>query len=488
MIKKALCIGNAAYPEKPLSNPCNDAEEITSKLEVLGFSCIILRDANIAPMHEALTQFRDNLDVAEVGLFFFAGHGMQIDGENYLMAVDTKFDKEIDAKYSSLPLNKIIEVMEKGKNATSIIILDACRNNPYESRWRSASAIRGLAPVYAPKGTIISYATSPGQVALDGLGDNGAFTASLLKHLSSQNVTIEDLFKRVRNTLSAATSGKQVSWEHTSLMGDFYFNQAILMDDFIAEYSKEALADAYFKCSATSQLANVINGLASHDWYKQNPAILAMGTLDWASAEKDELFVLGRNLYQTACGGSNQADSYFSLLSSKLGALEEEVAFHILNGILHEIYFDSQGGFRSMKKTDKLDDVFAIEESPGFKRSFDYIRQALMPYEKYLFYIPGIPRDVLVNISNAEDVDGNSLVTGISVEGQEVFYSSDGQTLISNSKVEYEYANKVAQFESGLASLMVTPMSRLKLTYINTPTPDSSLVVPWDYNIQKVSS
>lgn len=215
MIKKALCIGTAQYPEAPLKNPVNDATDLSRRLEALGFSCKLCLDGSHKSMNEALKDFTSELSGAEVGLFFFAGHGMQISGENYLTAIDTDFTSETEAKYSSLSLNKVIEVLEKGDNATSIIILDACRNNPYERRWRGGEFL-GLAPVYAPKGTIIAYATSPGQTASDGDNKNGAFTSALLNHVDNQNLTIEDLFKRVRNTLSAMTSGKQTSWEHTS--------------------------------------------------------------------------------------------------------------------------------------------------------------------------------------------------------------------------------------------------------------------------------
>lgn len=486
MIKKALCIGNAAYPEEALANPVNDARDISTKLSALGFTYNVLHDAKIASMQHALKAFDEELDDAEVGLFFFAGHGMQIDGDNYLTAVDTDFEKEIDAKYSSLPLNKVIEVLEKGTNATSIIILDACRNNPYERRWRGVGS-RGLAPVYAPKGTIIAYATSPGQVASDGLGDNGVFTASLLKHIASQNITIEDLFKRVRNTLSAVTSGKQISWEHTSLMGDFFFNQAILTDEFIAEYSKAALSDANFQCQVGHPLTDIINGLRSCNWYKQNPAVKALAGVDWSSTEKDELFVLGRNLYQTACGEERAAEAYFSSLAINFQVLDHEVAFHVLNGVLYEIYFDSHDRFREKKKTERLDDVLALEEAPEFRRSFDFIRQALMQQEKYLFYTPGVSRDVLVDVANSQLVDGKSTVVNISIEGQDVFYDADGQTLAANAEIEFHYSQTVEQFESELSSLMVTPKKHLKITYSYAPTRGSSLVVPYDYKIQRVS-
>jgi len=486
MIKKALCIGNAAYPEEALANPTNDARDVAGQLKALGFECIELTDATISKMQDSLKRFSERLDDAEVGLFFFAGHGMQIDGDNYLTAVDTDFEKELDAKYSSLPLNKVIDTLERGNNPTSIIILDACRNNPYERRWRDVSS-RGLAPVYAPKGSIIAYATSPGQVASDGHGSNGAFTAALLKHVAHQNVSIEDLFKRVRNTLSAATSGKQISWEHTCLMGDFFFNQAILTDDFIAEYSNHAISDTDYKAQSGRPVDEIISQLASCNWYKQNPAVTALNSIDWTKTEKDELFVLGRNLFQTACGESNTAVPYFSHMHDKLRALDDEVAFHVLNGILFEIYFDSQGRFRGKKKTEKMDDVFSLEESPQFAKSFDFIRQMLMQYEKHLFYMPGSARDVLVDIINTEEADEKSTIQSISIEGQDVFYAADGETLISNAEIPFHYSQTVAEFESGLASAMSTPTKRLKLTYTNTPSPGSSFVVPYDYRIQKVS-
>jgi len=486
VIKKALCIGNAAYPEEALANPTNDAHDVAGQLQTLGFECIVLTDATITDMQKALKRFSEYLIGAEVGLFFFAGHGMQIDGDNYLAAVDTDFEKELDAKYSSLPLNKVIDTLERGENPTSIIMLDACRNNPYERRWRGVGS-RGLAPVYAPKGTIIAYATSPGQVASDGQGSNGAFTAALLKHLTHQYVLIEDLFKRVRNTLSAATSGKQISWEHTCLMGDFFFNQAILTDEYIAEYSKDAFSDADYQIRPSRPVDVIIAKLGSSNWYQQNPAVTAMGSIDWANTEKDELFVLGRNLYQTACGGSKTAGSYFANLHGNLGSLGSEVAFHILNGMLYEVYFDSHSRFRGKKKTDRMDDVFSLEESTQFAKSFDFIRQVLAQYEKFLFYMPGSARDVLVDIVNCKEADKKSTIESVSVEGQDVFYAADGETLISNAEIRFSYNQSVEQFETDLASAMVTPARHLKFTYAHTPSLDCSLVVPYGYKIQKVT-
>lgn len=159
----ALVIGNAAYQAvDALKNPVNDAEDVGSKLESCGFTVIRSIDSDHAAVDRELKRFQRVLKESDVGLFFFAGHGMQIDGENYLAAVDTDGTDEIAAKHSSLALNRVIEVMEKSDCSTSIIILDACRNNPFERVWTRSFESRGLAPVYAPCGTLVAYATSPG--------------------------------------------------------------------------------------------------------------------------------------------------------------------------------------------------------------------------------------------------------------------------------------------------------------------------------------
>jgi hypothetical protein len=464
MNKRALCIGNAAYPDSQLRNPVDDAKAIAERLKVLGFSCRVLKDGTFRGMHDSLKAFRSDLTDCEVGLVFFAGHGMQIEGENYLTAIDTDFGTEMDAKFSSMPLSKVIEVLEKGANATSILILDACRNNPYERRWRGVGT-RGLAPVYAPRGTIIAFATSPGQVAFDGVGSNGAFTSSLLSHIDAQNVTIEDLFKRVRNTLSALTSGKQTSWEHTSLMGDFFFNTAILTGEFTTEYSSQARGDAAFDASGGRFINETIRKLKSYNWYIQNPAIDAITPGVLGDARKDEIFVLGRNIYQCACGGSISATALMSDLSISLKRFDSEVAFHILNGMLYEVYFDSDDRFREKKKTDELDPLLSLHDDERFVLSFEFIRQALLPYQKQLFYVPGSDRDVLIDVKLLSVEEGKVAVQRILVEGQDVFYSNDGTTLVANADAEASYSRSREQFEEELLAEMVVPRKRGRLTY-----------------------
>lgn len=179
-------IGNSAYINTvPLKNPTNDAEDVAARLSACGFSVAAKTDCTFEDMDRALKTFKRSLECNDVGLFFFAGHGMQIEGENYLAAVDADVSGEIEAKHSSLSLNRVIETMEKTTTLTNIIILDACRDNPYERAWHRSAIARGLAPVYAPKGTLIAFGTSPGQIAKDGSGRNGAYTAALLQHIDT---------------------------------------------------------------------------------------------------------------------------------------------------------------------------------------------------------------------------------------------------------------------------------------------------------------
>lgn len=490
MIKKALCIGNAQYPAgAELRNPTNDASDLSQKLNALGFESRLCTDETYKGMDVALQAFASDLSDAEVGLFFFAGHGMQIDGENYLAGIDTNFDTEIDAKHSSLRLNKVIDVLNRGKNNTSIVILDACRSNPYERRWRDGTSL-GLAPVYAPKGTIIAYGTSPGEFASDGYDNNGAFTGAILKHITEQDFRIEDLFKRVRNTLSAMTSGKQTSWEHTSLMGDFYFNPPVLTNEFITEYSSEAKADTKFYVAGSS-LRNILGGLKSHTWDSQNSAMSTLHTVEWHSCNKDELFVLGRNIYQAACGTAKHAESYLSNLLWRFEQLDKEVAFHILNGILYEIYFDSSDRFRQRLKVSKIADVFALEGDERFQSSFQFIQQSLRPYYNRLFYVPGSGKTVAVDVVIKLIQEASFEVTRIIYDSQDVLFAFDGVTLIANYDASYYPSFRrflMGAFEAQLAIDMAVPSYRLAVAFSDSRVQSYPLQILDDYKIQRLSA
>ena len=217
----ALVIGNSAYKSAPLTNPTNDAEDMMTALEDLDFEVIHRSDASQKEMEEAIRDFGKQLREFEVGLFYFAGHGIQVDGRNYLIPVDAQIETESDVKYESVDAGRVLGKMEDVENDLNIIILDACRDNPFARSFRTQSY--GLAKMDAPKGSLIAYATAPGSVAADGTGRNGIYTKHLLKYMREPGLPIESVLKKVRIDVMEETGDKQVPWESSSLRGDFYF-------------------------------------------------------------------------------------------------------------------------------------------------------------------------------------------------------------------------------------------------------------------------
>lgn len=218
----ALVIGNAAYGFSPLKNPANDASDIATSLQKLGFTVILKKNVNIRDMEACIQDFGNRLKKGGVGLFYFAGHGLQVNGINYLIPIGARIDKESDVKYEALDAGRILDEMANASNGFNIVILDACRDNPFARQFRSMS--RGLAIVSsAPRGSYISYSTGPGQSAQDGVGRNSPFAAAFMQYVKEPGLTIEQVFKNVRHRLSQDTAGKQVPWELSSLEGDFFF-------------------------------------------------------------------------------------------------------------------------------------------------------------------------------------------------------------------------------------------------------------------------
>lgn len=217
----ALVIGNANYKEAPLLNPVNDARAIGKALQDSGFTVILRENTDQRGMMSALREFGDKLRSGGVGIFYYAGHGMQIKGRNYLIPVGANVEREDEVAYSAVDAQAVLDKMEAAGNASNIMILDACRNNPFTRSTRSGQA--GLAQMDAPVGTLVAFATSPGAVASDGAGANGLYTQHLLEAMRKPGLKVEDVFKQVRANVRRDSQGKQVPWEATSLEGDFYF-------------------------------------------------------------------------------------------------------------------------------------------------------------------------------------------------------------------------------------------------------------------------
>jgi TPR repeat protein len=223
--KVALVIGNGSYRNVTvLNNPKNDALDIAVTLQELGFTVIPLIDGDYAAMDSAIVQFSDDLKGAEVGLFYYAGHGIQHNGFNYLLPIDVKIEAEFQIKQKAINVTYVLDAMESAGVPLNIVILDACRDNPLNKGGRSIGGTRGLTVTEAaPQGTIIAYATDPGGIALDGEGTNGIFTAALLKHIITPGIDVKEMFDRVGSEVSLSTRSQQNPWVSSKFYGKFYF-------------------------------------------------------------------------------------------------------------------------------------------------------------------------------------------------------------------------------------------------------------------------
>ena len=217
--RTALVVGNADYSFGALTNPINDAEAVAKSLEEAGFEVTLRTDADQAAMQAAIASFGDELkQKGGVGLFYFAGHGVQLSGENYLLPVGGHIRGENDIKTGAVTATEIVDAMASARNGLNIVVLDACRNNPINK-----GATRGLSRIDSNRSLFVSYSTSPGAVALDGEGGNSPYTKYLATSISTPNLNIEETFKRTLKGVYQETKGEQTPWISSTFFGDFVF-------------------------------------------------------------------------------------------------------------------------------------------------------------------------------------------------------------------------------------------------------------------------
>lgn len=222
----ALVIGNSNYESNPLPNPVNDARAITEVLERLGFEVLEYENLDQSEMKRVIDEFGQKLQHYDIGLFFYSGHGVQVNGENYLIPTDAHPRSEKEVEYECVNAGRILAEMETANNPTNIMILDACRENPFEKSWTRSLTSKGLAFMDAPTGSLIAYATAPGNVAYDDAGQqNSPYTSALLKYIETPGISILEMFQHIRTQVIKDTNGNQTPWESTSLTGNFYFKQ-----------------------------------------------------------------------------------------------------------------------------------------------------------------------------------------------------------------------------------------------------------------------
>ncbi|MBK5959756.1 hypothetical protein CCR97_16320 [Rhodoplanes elegans] len=222
----ALVVGNGAYVHAtPLPNPGNDARDLARSLRGLGFDVVEGVDLGKHAMETKIREFGKKLDHADLALFFYAGHGLQVADKNYLVPIDAKLERPGDLALDTITIDDVLAQMESERRV-NLVFLDACRDNPLARSLaaslgtRSTSVGSGLAAIQSAVGTMIVYATQPKNVALDGEGRNSPFTAALLKHIATPGLEIGALMKRVRADVYQATRHRQLPWDHSSLMGD----------------------------------------------------------------------------------------------------------------------------------------------------------------------------------------------------------------------------------------------------------------------------
>ena len=225
----ALVIGNSTYEHTSvLNNPKNDAVAISAALKAVGFEVITAIDAKYRDMPKVLSQFDQKLRTAEVGLLYYSGHGLQIEGSNYLVPIDADISSEIDVQFQTVRLDRILNVMQSGPK-TTLVFLDACRDNPLAKKLsrslktRSSIIGRGLARIKAQSDMMVAYATAPGDIAQDGSGKYSPFTKAMVAHIATPGLDISQMLRRVRKDVMSETGHEQVPWTNSSLTSDFIF-------------------------------------------------------------------------------------------------------------------------------------------------------------------------------------------------------------------------------------------------------------------------
>ena len=292
--RHALVIGNANYQSSPLRNPLNDARDMAAALQGLGFEVHSLLDADVISMEQAILDFGDRLRAGGVGLFYYAGHGVQAQGSNYLIPLQANISREIQLKRKAIDAGLVLDAMGAANNGLNIVILDACRDNPYANSFRNTT--RGLARMDSPKGSLIAYATAPGDVAADGDGRNGVFTKHLLEQMQKPGVQVEQVFKQVTQAVHAETRQRQTPFMTSSLLGDFYFKPASATASTTAPAPKPAPTPA-----PTTQTTRTIDGLSLDDW------LLVYGDNAITTANLDKIVA-----YERQHGGNAASRSYIS--------------------------------------------------------------------------------------------------------------------------------------------------------------------------------
>lgn len=469
MKRIALCIGNDKYTILPeLRCAVADATAMADKLKNLGFDTELKTNLSRRELADAIFSFTNKIENCDAVLIYYAGHGFQIDGENILAHLDLNIqDTSKMILYDAFRLSELTEELNKYPDKIKIVILDACRNI-----LGHRGATTDFAPVSAPQGAVIAFSTSPGQSSKENISSgHGYYTEALLKYIDLPRIPIETTFKKVREFLYAKTGGTQVPWEHTSLVGEFYFNPDTIYDG--VSYIREAYEDRKFRFSTDSIIKEIVEELKSHTWPKQEAAIRRINEIDFQTVSTNELFVLGRNIYQAADGNCYACQRCIDNFSRN-NDIPAQAKQHILNGMAYEIYFDSSNNLRLTLKTGYYQKIIDCLEQAQFYGSREFIAAKLTDVSDRIFYIPGQNEtmDFIIRIYTEEN---KMYLNDIIYRGKSVYYDEEGiekpQREDCMKKSRYQLTQEIAQ-------KVAAPYDRINLQSDSPVEQDSEIFVP----------
>ena len=346
----ALVIGNDEYKTLTnLNNAVRDARAMAAKLTELGFDTTLKENVGERDLHRALQEYETALKRSDVGLVYYAGHGVEVEGENYLIPADAEIEAEVDLRSEALNTEEILKVMQQGNSPLNIMILDACRDNPLPEASRSASSARGLALEVVPagvRGTAILFAAAPGKKAQDGPpGGHGIFTSELLNALDQSGLTLEQVFKRVNRGVAKRTNDEQRPWSLTSMEGDFYFRP----DDGSVVAEPEPPRDPEMDAEDDSQPSDPAPTNALD--VEQRKFLRGM---ERASAEDDYEQVLKYGLKLEELGGALPLEARYYRGLAYMELRRNQEAEQVLKGYLEELPRTAENSERSDEVLDRL--------------------------------------------------------------------------------------------------------------------------------------
>jgi hypothetical protein len=486
-----LAVGVDCYDDAGidnLDNAVNDARGFASTMQDLGYDVISCMNSSIDDFDAHFDIFLEKIKTARVGIFFYAGHGVERDGKNYLIARNTPTSNEgkLGTRYC-IELQEVINKMHGTGCSMTISIIDACRNNPFRN-LRGKHAFQ-LAPVTIPTGSLIAFSTSPGEIAKDKIGksNHSVYTSTLLHYITEEGVEIEQMFKKVRTTVHNFTGGAQTPWEHTSLIGQFSFNPGNIVSRNFIPYSDDAIADREWD---GAECHKIIQGLRTLTWSNQTDAIHKFITYTDEISD-DTLFVIGRNLTQTYQGDNYAAKRFVQRAENIEDFTDKDGNNHLLNGMLFEIYFNHEGKFRYTNfKGNILSELIRYNQRALLKHSFEFIQKILIPYSSYLLFTPSptptkVTLDVIIESQKIESLfyDSNKIYNIIrSIKRADLELLTDVKAEMSNNIAEY-FSNAL-QLKKVIAAQYCAPVEYLELIG-NVDLTDSRDLIFYDTNFKK---